>query len=258
MKRLERKTAVITGGSDGIGFAIASAFAENGANLVLVARNQEKLFHAKQILQTKGVSVETVSADLKDLASIPHVTATLLERTHGQIHVLVNNVGVAHFKPLPDLSLGLLDEMVNLNIKVPFLLIQHLLPALTATRGNILNISTYWSQKMIAGRPSSAYSMTRGAINTLTKALANELGELQIRTNAIAPGSIDTSTFRKWLDTKNQEELLEYQNYVTSAYPLGHIGNEEDVANAAVYLASDEAKWVTGTILNIDGGLTVR
>lgn len=104
MKRLERKTAVITGGSDGIGFDIASAFAENGASLVLVARNQEKLFHAKQLLQTKGVSVETVFADLKDLASIPQVTAALLERTNGQIHVLVNNVGVAYFKPLPDLS----------------------------------------------------------------------------------------------------------------------------------------------------------
>lgn len=242
MDRLTGKTALITGGSEGIGLAIATAFAREGANLVLLARDKRKL-DALPLADTR-----TIAVDLNDEDALVAAVESL------DVDVLVNNVGLAHMPPLAELTKPQFDAMVHLNLRVPVLLTQLLRERLTA----IVNISSYWADKMVAGRPSSVYSATRGALNSLTKALANELGP-DVRVNAIAPGSIRTPTFeRAHLAHMSSNQRTDYERYVHDAYPAQRIGEPEDVAEAAVYLASDDARWVTGTVLRVDGGLTVR
>ncbi|TWF94705.1 SDR family NAD(P)-dependent oxidoreductase [Saccharopolyspora dendranthemae] len=242
MDRLTGKTALITGGSEGIGLAIATAFAREGANLVVLARDRQKL-DALTLTNTR-----TVAVDLNDEDALVTAVESL------DVDVLVNNVGLAQMPPLAELTKSQFDAMVHLNLRVPVLLTQLLHERLTA----IVNISSYWADKMVAGRPSSVYSATRGSLNSLTKALANELAP-HVRVNAIAPGSIHTPTFeRAHLAQMTADQRAEYEHYVHDAYPAQRIGEPEDVAEAAVYLASDDARWVTGTVLQVDGGLTVR
>jgi NAD(P)-dependent dehydrogenase (short-subunit alcohol dehydrogenase family) len=134
-------------------------------------------------------------------------------------------------------------------------LIQHLLPYARSPGCSVINISSYFAIKAIMNRPMSVYSLTKGAMNAMTKALAFELGPKGIRVNAIAPGSVDTPVRRKSVEVMSQERQAELEAYVKRSYPLGRIGEPSDLGGIAVYLASDEATWVTG-IFAIDGGLT--
>ncbi|MEO3891657.1 SDR family NAD(P)-dependent oxidoreductase [Nonomuraea sp. B5E05] len=255
MEHLAGRTALITGGSEGLGRVIAESFAAEGASLVLLARDQDKLAETADALRANGRVVRTLAVDLTDLQALTDAVA----RLDAGVDVLVNNAGLARLKPLADLTLDDAEAMVRVNLLAPFHLTQLLLPSLTAARGTVINMSSYWAATMVAGRPSSLYSATRGAIESLTRALANELGPLGVRVNAIAPGSIATPTFdREFLGRMTSGQRTAYERYVESAYPMGRIGRMEEVANAAVYLASDQASWTTGTVLKVDGGLTLR
>lgn len=258
MSRLGRTTAVITGGSEGLGYTIADAFAALGADLVLLARDQEQLDLARHALAGHGTTVRTVSVDLADpgaAATAAHEVLALTER----VDTLVNNAATAHFSPLAQTSADTFDSMLHLNVRVPHLLAQALLPALVEGRGSIINITSYWAHKMAADRPSAAYSATRGAINAMTRALANELGPSGVRVNGIAPGAVRTPAYeRDRLGPMSTEERHGHDRHAREACPLGRIGEPEDVAAAAAFLASSQAGWTTGTIMEVDGGLSVR
>lgn len=242
MDRLTGKTALITGGSEGIGLAIATAFASEGANLVILARDQRKL-DGLTLANTRTIAVD-----------LNHEDAIVAAVDSLDVDVLVNNVGLAQMPPPAELTKAQFDAMVHLNLRVPVLLTQLLHERLNS----IVNISSYWADKMVNGRPSSVYSATRGALNSLTKALANELAP-QVRVNAIAPGSIRTPTFeRDYLGQMTVAQRDDDERSIQDAYPAQRIGEPEDVAQAAVYLASDDGRWVTGTVLRVDGGFTVR
>ena len=250
--------AVVTGGSDGLGHAIAGALAAQGADLILIARDPDKLAAARDALLRHGTSVHTLAADLSE----PDAAATAAQRILAladRVDTLVNNAGTAYFGSLASTTGETFDAMWHLNVKVPFLLSQALLDPLTLAGGSIINISSYWAHKMTAGRSSAAYSATRGAINAMTRALASELGPSGVRVNAIAPGAVLTPTYeRAYLGSMSPEQRDAHDQHVRTAYPLGRIGTPEEIAEAAAYLASPRARWTTGTILNIDGGLTVR
>lgn len=258
MPLLQNKRAVITGGSDGIGLGIAKAFVENGADVVIIARSEKKLQDARsQLLAISDRQVHCVSADLSDYAAVSE-TARQIAELWPDIDSLVNNAGTALFSPFEKVTLDELDALIALNIKAPYLLTQSLMPALEKRQGSIINISSYFSHRMIPGRTSTAYSLTKGALDSFTKALASELGSRRIRVNAIAPGTVDTQLVRSILEKMSADAAKRFQDMIETIYPLGRIGKPEHIGGAAVYLASDLAKWVTGAIFNIDGGLTTN
>jgi short-subunit dehydrogenase len=189
--RLKNLRAVITGGSDGIGLAIASAFAAEGADLWLVARNAEKLAAAAESLKANGVDVRFTAADLTDPTAVGEVGKEIAE-TWDAVGVLVNNAGMARFTAFADVPADEMQAQVQLNLLSPYLLTHRLLPRLVAAQGSVINISSTSAHRLIPGRPASVYAMTKGGLNSLTKALALELGPQGVRVNAIAPGTIKT------------------------------------------------------------------
>ncbi|SQA94577.1 SDR family NAD(P)-dependent oxidoreductase [Capnocytophaga ochracea] len=258
MKNLNNKNAVITGGSDGIGLGIAKAFAREGANLLLIGKDPEKLQRAQQeLLNEFGVQVHTLSADLSKTETVTEVVKDI-ERLLPTVDILVNNAGLGKFVPFEQVDNTLYDAHFNLNVKAPYFLTQGLLPALVKSKGNVINISSYFAHRMLPNRATTVYSATKGALNSFTKALAFEVGQLGVRVNAIAPGSISTPQFNRNLQALTPEKQAAFETMVKEIYPLQHIGTPEDIAKACVFLASDNASWITGTVLAVDGGLTTN
>ena len=258
MKNLNNKNAVITGGSEGIGLGIAKAFAREGANLLLIGKDSEKLQRAQQeLLNEFGVQVHTLSADLSKTETVTEVVKDI-ERLLPTVDILVNNAGLGKFVPFEQVDNTLYDALFNLNVKAPYFLTQGLLPALVKSKGNVINISSYFAHRMLPNRATTVYSATKGALNSFTKALAFEVGQLGVRVNAIAPGSISTPQFNRNLQALTPEKQAAFETMVKEIYPLQHIGTPEDIAKACVFLASDNASWITGTVLAVDGGLTTN
>ena len=258
MKNLNNKNAVITGGSDGIGLGIAKAFAREGANLLLIGKDPEKLQKAQQALLNEiGVQVHTLSADLSKTETVAEVVKGI-EELLSKVDILVNNAGLGKFIPFEQVDSTLYDAHFNLNVKAPYFLTQGLLPALVKSKGNVINISSYFAHRMLPNRATTVYSATKGALNSFTKALAFEVGHLGVRVNAIAPGSISTPQFNRNLQALTPEKQAAFEAMVKEIYPLQHIGTPEDIAKACVFLASDNASWITGTVLVVDGGLTTN
>ena len=258
MKNLNNKNAVITGGSDGIGLGIAKAFAREGANLLLIGKDPEKLQKAQQeLLNEFGVQVHTLSADLSKIETVAEVVKNI-ERLLPAVDILVNNAGLGKFVPFEQVDNTLYDAHFNLNVKAPYFLTQGLLPALVKSKGNVINISSYFAHRMLPNRATTVYSATKGALNSFTKALAFEIGQLGVRVNAIAPGSISTPQFNRNLQALTPEKQAAFETMVKEIYPLQHIGTPEDIAKACVFLASDNASWITGSVLAVDGGLTTN
>jgi len=254
---LLNKLAIITGGSDGIGFGIAKAFAENNANLLLIARNQEKLNKAADYLSRYGVNVDFLAVDLSNLPAVMKAAEDILNKWP-EIDILVNNAGIARFNPFTETSMSDLDMHLNLNVKSPYFFTQLLFDALAAKKGAVINISSYFSHRMLPGRPSTAYSLSKGAMDAFTKSLAYESGPLGVRVNAIAPGTVNTALVKENIDRLSEEGKDKFSEMVQTIYPLGRLGEVDDISGAAVFLASDQSRWITGTIMNVDGGLTTN
>ena len=255
--KLSNRKVLVTGSSEGIGFGIAEAFASEGADVWLVARNQEKLQTAKEKLDRYNVDVRSTAIDLLDENGFTYLVRAIAEQWKS-LNVLVNNAGVAQFTAFSEVSSKELDLQLDLNVRVPYRLTQSLLPQLLQTKGCVINISSYFARRMIPNKPSTAYSLTKGAINSFTKSLAAELGSSGVRVNAIAPGTVKTPMYERNIVQSSATERETFEKLVQTVYPLQRIGEPEDIGNCAVYLASDAAKWVTGAIFDIDGGLTTN
>jgi NAD(P)-dependent dehydrogenase (short-subunit alcohol dehydrogenase family) len=255
--RLQNQKAVITGGSDGLGLAIASAFAHEGADLWLIARNADKLSAAAESLKANGVSVQVTAADLTDPTAVERAGEEIAQAWNC-LDVLVNNAGMARFTSFPDVTTEEMQAQVQLNLLTPYRLTQRLLPRMVAAKGNVINISSTSAHRLIPGRPASIYAMTKGGLNSLTKALALELGPQGVRVNAIAPGTVNTPLTQKMITSFSEERKAEYDQFVRQSFALGRLGEPDEVARLAVHLASSEAQWTTGSIFIIDGGLSTN
>lgn len=257
MKLLENKNAVITGGSGGIGLAIARKMAENGAAICLLARDKKQLVLAKKELEKYGTSIHFISADLSDTRQLEVLSKKILN-IFPSIHILVNNAGIARFIPFEKMSEETLDLHLDLNIKSMYLLTKFLFQSLKQSGGNVLNISSYLSHRMLSGRATTAYSASKGAVDSFTKSLAFEAGSLGVRVNGIAPGSVATELLSYNYNQLDEREKKHFDKMVRTIYPLKKLGEPEDIAEMALFLTSESARWMTGAIIPVDGGLTTN
>ncbi len=243
--RLQNKVSVITGGSRGIGFATADAFLKEGAIVILTASTLENAEKAAQKLQQKypGAVVAGISPDLSDLESTRAAFQAVADQ-YGTIDILVNNAGISERTPLEQYTEELFDKVMDLNIKGVFnatkAATEQMLPK---ERGVILNTSSMVS---IYGQPSGfAYPASKFAVNGMTVSLARELGPRGIRVNAVAPGITETDMMKAV-----PKEIIDP---MIRQIPLRRLGQPEDIANAFVFLASEEASYITGVTLSVDG-----
>ena len=243
--RLKDKVAIITGGSRGIGYATAKAFAKEGAIVVIAASRQENADRAAEKLKESypEATISAISPRLDSLSSVQEAFQEIC-RTYGHIDILVNNAGVSESTPFTSYTEETFDKVMNLNVKGVFNATKAATECMIPNgKGVILNTSSMVS---IYGQPSGlAYPASKFAVNGLTVSLARELGPKGIRVNAVAPGITETDMMKAV-----PKEVIEP---MIAQIPLRRLGQPEDIANAFVFLASEEASYITGVVLSVDG-----
>jgi NAD(P)-dependent dehydrogenase (short-subunit alcohol dehydrogenase family) len=245
---LAGKAAVVTGASSGIGARIAITLAEAGADVTIVGRDAERLAETAKAVEANARRALTVQADLTDPAAPEQITAEAL-RELGRLDALVNCAGVFEVGPFEE-SLDSLDRQWEANVRSPFALTQHAMPALRETRGSVLFLSSIAGHVGVA--TATAYCAAKGAVEALVRALAVEEAPNGVRVNAIAPGNVRTAMNQHFFANPAYEEAM------LALTPAGRIGEVDDIAPAAVFLVSDAAAYITGTSLVIDGGWTAQ
>ena len=245
--RLKDKTAIITGGGTGIGLATARAFCQEGAKVILFGRRKKKLEKAVEKLGGSAIIVQGDMTNNNDLDKLINETLHNFKK----IDILVNNAGLFNGSPLHEISDSQWDEIMDINIRSVFQLTRRVLPVMLSQKyGSIIHISSILG--LIAVPQVAAYNVSKGALNQFSRSIAVEYGSSGIRSNSICPGLIATDMTADLM--KDVDLMKEW----SKEYPIGRFGKPEDVANACLYLASDESSFVTGITLPVDGGFTAH
>jgi NAD(P)-dependent dehydrogenase (short-subunit alcohol dehydrogenase family) len=241
------RIAIITGGGSGIGLAIAGKFVQAQITTIIIGRDKDRLAAAKAQL---GPLCHPIAQDLNDLGAIPALISRIVQ-DFGRIDILVNNAGINMKKEFASVTDEEFDRIIHTNLRSVFAISREVVKVMvTQQKGNIINISSMASQY---GIPKViAYTASKSAIEGMTKAMAVELSPMGILVNCIAPGFIATDMSAKALNGDPERKQK-----VFSRTPLGRLGEPADIGDAAVFLASDQAKYVTGVVLPIDGGNSV-
>lgn len=249
MKRFENKVAVVTGAGDGIGLQIAESFAAEGATVVIAEINDVAGKRAEKQIEAAGGKALFIHTDVSDEDCVEKMVATAVEKL-GHIDILVNNAGVVVHKKVVDLKREEWDRQIDVQLTGPFLVSKHVARHMIARGGGgkMVNIS---SISAIMGRhKASAHCASKGGLTMLTKVLAMEMGEYQVNVNAVAPGLIDVPSQRA------EENISSaYKRSYLNELPLGRIGQVVDITNMVLFLCSEEANWITGQLMLVDGGL---
>jgi NAD(P)-dependent dehydrogenase (short-subunit alcohol dehydrogenase family) len=246
---IEGKTALVTGGSRGIGLMIARAYVEAGAKVYISSRKAEVCDEVAAELSKLGTCL-SLPADLSEEAEVARLTAEL-GNLENRLHVLVNNAGATWGAPLAEYPSSAFDKVMNLNVKTPFLLTQALVPLLEAAASaedpaRIINIGSI-DAIQVPMLETYAYSSSKAAIHQLTRHLARQLGPRNITVNAVAPGPFESKMMA--------ETLRNFGDAIARTSPLGRIGRPDDMAGVAIYLASRAGAYVTGAVIPVDGGI---
>ena len=246
MKLLEGKTVIITGASRGIGKGIAEVFAKQGANIAFTYRSSDEKARAlEDELSANGCKVKGYKSDASNFEAAQQLAADVLEE-FGSIDVLVNNAGITKDGLLMRMSEDDFDIVMDINMKSVFNMTKAVLrPMLKQRKGSIINMSSVVGVKGNAGQAN--YSASKAAINGFTKSTALELGSRNIRCNSIAPGFIET----EMTEALGEDQIQEWRNSI----PLKRGGTTQDIANSALFLASDMSAYVTGQVLHVCGGM---
>jgi 3-oxoacyl-[acyl-carrier protein] reductase len=242
---LEGKTALVTGASQGIGRACALALAKAGARVALAARNEAKLQAVAAEIAAAGGAAETFILDVSSEESIKAIAKDALARL-GTIHILINNAGITRDTLLLRMKRSDWDDVLQTNLTGAFLMTQALLsPMMKARWGRVINITSIVGETGQAGQAN--YAASKAGMIGFTKSLARELASRGITANAVAPGYIETA-MTAVLEDKQRDAML-------TQIPLGRCGSEEDIAGAVRFLASDAAAYITGHVLDVNGGM---
>ena len=247
--RLKKKVALITGGSRGIGRAIAELFMKEGAEVVITSKNQKQL---QQTSQEIGSSCFVVG-DVRNENDVKNVIDKTIKK-FGRIDILVNNVGVLpKMKPLDKITEKEWNEIIDVNLSGHFRFTKYVIPQMKKNGGSIINISSDAGLKAFENFYADAYTAAKAGIMILTKSWALEYAKNNIRVNCVCAAVVDTDMTRNfWLDTKEKRQIT------AAEHPLGRIGTGEDVAKAVLYFASNDSSWTTGAILPVDGGVSIK
>ncbi len=247
MNKLDGRVAVVTGASKGIGAEIAKQFAAEGASVVVnYASSKDGADRVVSEITKGGGKAIAVKANVAKKAEIEELFAAA-KKAFGKVDILVNNAGIYEFSPIEEITEEHFNKMFDLNVRGLMLASKESVKHFGTNGGSIINISSIASTA--APATASVYSATKGAVDTITKSLAKELGPRKIRVNAINPGMVET----EGLKTAGVTES-EWKSETIKQTPLGRIGKPDDIAPAAVFFASEDSKWITGETLSITGG----
>jgi NAD(P)-dependent dehydrogenase (short-subunit alcohol dehydrogenase family) len=250
---LDGKSVIVTGGSTGIGAAIVRLFASEGARVAFSARSHQPGGEVEADLRAEGHDVVFWTCDSADETQAREFVGRTVDR-HGGLDILVNNAAVSHVSTIEKMTLAAWNEVMTNNLTSVFLMCREAIPHLRRSNSaSIVNLGSTYS--FVGAAESGAYAMTKAGAVSLTKTLALELAADRIRVNALCPGATVTPLYHKWLDSQPDAAIAKAELY--GKHPLGRIGTPEDMAHAALYLASDRAGFVTGHSLLVDGGYTV-
>ena len=250
--KLKGKVALITGSGSGIGRASAVLFAKEGARVVLVDSNQDTGKETLKTIQQNGGEAIFVEADVSKASDAEKMVREAVKK-YGRLDILFNNAGKGLLKTVPDTAEEEWDGLIDVNLKGIFLGSKYAIPEMAKNGGGAI-INTASISGLVAHRNCAAYCASKGGVILLTKAMACDHAPQKIRVNCICPGHVLTPQ----LEPITRAIPKSSTEAVVKRYPLGRLGSPEDIANAALYLASDESSWVTGSALVIDGGCTAQ
>jgi NAD(P)-dependent dehydrogenase (short-subunit alcohol dehydrogenase family) len=253
-KRLDRRVSLVTGGATGIGAAIVRLFAEEGARVAFCSRSEEPGRGLERELKGEGLDVVFSRCD----AAIESEAKALVKSTldhYGGIDILVNNAAVSKLVPVEDMSLSDWELILSKNLTSMFLMSREAIPILRRSpHPCIINLGSTYA--VVGASGSAAYALTKAGAVSFSKSLALELASDGIRVNALCPGATETRLYHEWLGSQADAEKA--KSDLAAKHPLGRIGQPDEMARAALYLASDDASFVTGHALLVDGGYTAQ
>ncbi len=252
--RLRGRVAVVTGGGSGIGRAIARLFADEGAAVAIVDRDREAGRSVSDEMRGLGLNVEFYYADVARASDVEAMVETVATR-QGGLHVLVNNAAVQVMAPLVDTTEGVWDQIHNVNLKGVFLGCKYAIPQIIRSGGgSIVNMGSVLG---FVGDPElAAYCAAKGGVIALTKAAALTYGTQGVRVNCICPGDVETPLLQAYMDKDPDPARLRAQ--ISAKYALRRVATPVEIAQAALFLASDASAFMTGSTMVVDGGLTVK
>jgi len=243
--KLEAKVALITGGNSGIGLATAKRFVNEGAYVFITGRRKEELNAAVKEI---GKNVTAVQGDVSNLADLDRLFAQI-KKEKGKLDIVFANAGVAKYAPLGTITEDFFDSIFDINVKGVLFTVQKSLPLLRDSGSIILNASIVASKGLSS---NSVYSATKAAVRSFARTWTTDLKDRRIRVNAISPGPIDTPGLSELLASSETGE--QRKKMISTTVPLGRFGRPEEIAKAVVFLASDDASYITGIELFVDGG----
>lgn len=252
MYNFSNKVAIVTGGGSGMGLEIAKRLVQAGAKVVIGGRNENKLQTASREIDESGANVRIFAGDIAKPATAQGLVDTA-EREFGGVDILINNAGVFNPKPFLEVDEREYDWFLDTILKGKFFMAQKAALAMKKRGGGaIVQTGSLWALEAIGATPSAAYSAANAGVHALTKNLAIELAKDNIRINTVAPAVVETPIYNTFMsDEQVKETLPTFNNF----HPLGRNGTPADIAEAMLFFASDNASWITGTILPVDGGV---